>query len=258
LLRVAALTAWHGRRGSVGTVLREASLSVPARGCLAVIGRSGSGKTTLARCLAGLHRNWSGTALLDGQPLPASLRDRTRDQLAAVQYVFQDARASFDEHRSVLDQIARTAVRLRGAAPEAARAQARALLDEVGLPETTVGRRPAGLSGGELQRAALARALLAQPRVLLLDEVTSGLDPDSRAAVTALLAGLRSRTSLVLITHDLGFAAELAEQVAVVHDGRVVESGPAPVVLEAPAHPASRRLLAAGVRLGQVEGGRRR
>ncbi|WP_240439384.1 PP2C family protein-serine/threonine phosphatase, partial [Streptomyces europaeiscabiei] len=115
VLRVRDLTARHrdGSRGAKVTV-RAPDLVLHAGELLAVVGRSGSGKTTLARCLAGLHRDHDGDILLDGTPLPRSLRDRGRGQLAAVQYVFQDARAAFDEHRPVVRQVARTAVRLRG------------------------------------------------------------------------------------------------------------------------------------------------
>ncbi|MEO3755528.1 ATP-binding cassette domain-containing protein [Streptomyces sp. B6B3] len=243
LLRVDRMTAWHGpRRGGV-TVLQETSLTLGEGECLAVIGRSGSGKTTLARCLAGLHPRWSGHAAVGGRVLPRSLRHRGRDQLAAIQYVFQDARASFDEYRPVLDQVARSAVRLRGATPREANAEAASTLAALGVAADTAARRPADLSGGELQRAALARALLARPRILLCDEITSGLDPVTRYEIRALLADLAERTSLLLVTHDLELAADLADRVAVMDEGRIVEQGPAPDVFAAPARPATRRLL---------------
>ncbi|MDB1086408.1 ATP-binding cassette domain-containing protein [Streptomyces sp. ACA25] len=247
-LRVDGLTAWHGRRRGGAVVLREASLTLGAGQCLAVVGRSGSGKTTLARCLAGLHRRWSGRAVLDGEPLPRSLRHRRREQLAAVQYVFQDAKSSFDEYRPVVEQVARTAVRLRALPPAAARQEALETLVTVGVGEDTASRRPGELSGGELQRAALARALLARPRVLLCDEITSGLDPVTQRGILALLAGLTAGAEgmgLVLITHDLAVAAELADRIAVIDDGRIVEQGPAAGVLTCPAHPFTRSLLTA-------------
>ncbi|MFF3766341.1 ABC transporter ATP-binding protein [Streptomyces sp. NPDC001922] len=246
-LEAVAVRARHGGRRTGAVVLRDASVAVAAGTCLAVVGRSGSGKTTLARCLAGLHRDWSGRVLLDGRPLPRSLRGRSREQLAAVQYVFQDAHAAFDPYRTVLDQVSRTAVRLRGATADAARAEALALLAGLGLPEETARRRPAGLSGGELQRAALARALLARPRVLVCDEITSGLDTVTRHAIGELLRRQRDEagTALVLVTHDLAVAAGLADTVAVVEAGRVVEQGRADQLWSAPAHPFTRELLAA-------------
>ncbi|MEU6083084.1 ATP-binding cassette domain-containing protein [Streptomyces sp. NPDC047108] len=244
-IEVTGLTAWHGPRRSATTVLDAVALTVVAGECLAVVGRSGSGKTTLARCLAGLHRQWSGRAVLDGSALPRSLRDRTRTDLASLQYVFQDARASFDEYRPVLDQVARTAVRLRGLGREAARHEALDALARVGLSPETAGRRPAALSGGELQRAALARALLARPRVLVCDEITSGLDTVARRGIRDLLRRLQrdELTSLVLITHDLAVAADLADSIAVVDAGRVVEHGPAATLRSRPRHPRTAELF---------------
>ncbi|MFF3500560.1 ABC transporter ATP-binding protein [Streptomyces sp. NPDC003247] len=234
-LRVRDLTARH--HGAVA--LRAPELTLHPGTSLAVVGRSGSGKTTLARCLAGLHRDHDGEILLDGTPLPRSLRHRTRAQLAAVQYVFQDVRAAFDEHRPVLDQVARTAVRLRGTDPAAAREEALTTLTRLGLPPDLPHRWPARLSGGELQRAALARALLARPRVLICDEITSGLDTVTRRGILDVLAGLlreREDLSLVLVTHDLD-TARLADHVAVLDAGELVEQGPAHRVLTHPRHP---------------------
>jgi len=240
-LEVLDLTARH--RGA--TVLHGVDVAVGAGECLAVVGRSGSGKTTLARCVAGLHENRTGDVLLNGRALARSLRRRAETDLAAVQYVFQDARGSFDEHRSVLDQIARTAVRLRGSSTSDARRTALAELSGVGLDERTAARRPAGLSGGELQRAALVRALLARPAVLICDEITSGLDAPTRSALLDQLADLRAAhgCALVLISHDLGVVARLADRVAVLHEGRVVESGSARAVLGSPTHPVTTGLL---------------
>ncbi|MGW0774965.1 ABC transporter ATP-binding protein [Streptomyces sp. NPDC002835] len=247
VLRAGPLTARHGRTA----VLHMPELTLRAGECLAVVGRSGSGKTTLARCLAGLHRDHDGEILLDGVPLPRSLRDRTRRQLAAVQYVFQDARAAFDEHRPVLDQVARTAVRLRGLAEADALAEALTTLAGLGLTEDLVRRRPGRLSGGELQRAALARTLLARPRVLICDEITSGLDTVTRRALLDTLAGLvrdRGDLSLVLITHDLATAAT-ATRIAVLEAGDLVEEGPARQLLTAPRHPFTVRLMETTARL---------
>ncbi|WP_345008760.1 ABC transporter ATP-binding protein [Streptomyces shaanxiensis] len=248
VLEVRDLTAVHDRRT---TVLHAPRLALHPGECLAVVGRSGSGKTTLARCLAGLHRDHDGEILLDGAPLPRSLRRRSRAQLAAVQYVFQDARAAFDEHRPVLHQVARTAVRLRGAEERAATDEALATLNRLGLPEGLARRRPGELSGGELQRAALARALLARPRVLICDEVTSGLDTVTRRGILDVLAGLvgeAEELSLVLITHDLD-TARLAHRIAVLDAGELVEQGPARQVLTEPRHPFTVSLMETTERL---------
>ncbi|WP_414505864.1 ABC transporter ATP-binding protein [Streptomyces sp. NEAU-L66] len=240
VLQVRSLTARHGR----STVLHTPELLLPP-GCSAVVGRSGSGKTTLARCLAGLHRSYDGEVLLDGVALPRSLRDRTPEQLAAVQYVFQDARAAFDEHRPVLGQVMRSAIRLRRVPRPEALAEAERTLSNLGLSGDLVRRRPAQLSGGELQRAALARALLARPRVLICDEITSGQDSVTRRNLRTLLADLvrtHPEMSLVLITHDRD-TATLATRIAVLDDGHLVEQGPTGQLLTAPRHPLTAALL---------------
>ncbi|MFG2879453.1 ABC transporter ATP-binding protein [Streptomyces sp. NPDC048337] len=226
-LGVRDLTARHRTTRGTVPVLRGITVSVAPGECLAVVGRSGSGKTTLGRCLAGLHSAYDGAVLLDGVPLARSLRARTRTELAAVQYVFQDPKAAFDEHRPVLDQVARTAARLRGAARDTARQAATRTLEELGLAEDLTLRRPGALSGGELQRAALARALLAEPGVLICDEITSGLDPATRDAILAVLTELRDRTSLslVFITHDRAAADALGDRTAALDAGRLVTCG---------------------------------
>ncbi|MFI9079655.1 ABC transporter ATP-binding protein [Streptomyces sioyaensis] len=240
VLQVRGLTARHG----TSPVLHVPELRLPP-GCTAVVGRSGSGKTTLARCLAGLHRTYDGRVLLDGAVLPPSLRDRTRAQLAAVQYVFQDARSAFDAHRPVLDQVARSAIRLRQRPRPDATAEAERTLRSLGLAGDLVRRTPAELSGGELQRAALARALLARPRVLICDEITSGLDTVTRRSLLTLLEGLLRADpdlSLFLITHDRDTAA-LATALAVLDAGRIVEQGPASRLRTAPQHALTAALL---------------
>ncbi|GGS36369.1 ABC transporter ATP-binding protein [Streptomyces violaceus] len=253
VLRVSHLIARHhgGARRGTTTVLRAPHLDLHPGECLAVVGRSGSGKTTLARCLAGLHRDHDGEILLDGTALPRSLRQRSRAQLAAVQYVFQDARAAFDEHRPVLAQVARTAVRLRGTDEKTATDEALTTLASLGLPDGLVRRRPGELSGGELQRAALARSLLARPRVLVCDEITSGLDTVTRRGILDLLTALvrdRDDLALVLITHDLDTAA-LAHRIAVLDAGELVEQGPARKVLTEPRHPFTAALAETIARL---------
>ncbi|UGT63094.1 ABC transporter ATP-binding protein [Nocardia asteroides] len=224
-LEITDLAARHHR----DTVLSGIILTVEPGTCLGVVGRSGSGKTTLARCLAGLHTPATGEIRLNGTPLPRTIDARGRTGIADVQYVFQDAAGSFDQHRPILEQIARTAIRLRGLRANEARAAAAELLERLGLPASTTARRPAHLSGGELQRAALARALLARPRLLIADEITTALDTVTRAAILDVLAALG--TTRVVIAHDLAVIARIADTVAVLHDGRLVEHGPAAAVL---------------------------
>ncbi|MCX2732249.1 ABC transporter ATP-binding protein [Saccharopolyspora sp. NFXS83] len=241
------LVAGHRARGRFTETLHAVSLEIRAGERIAVVGRSGSGKTTLARCLAGLHPPRHGAVLLDGTPLAARLRGRTREQLADIQYVFQDARASFNEFAPVVDQVARTAERLRGVDRREARRQAGGWFQRIGLGPEITARLPESLSGGELQRAALVRALLADPRVLICDEITSGLDTVTQAELLGVLKELQSaaQCALVVITHDLGVVADLAEQVVIVDEGHIVEQGPAAEVLRAPQHSMTCALIEA-------------
>ncbi|MEV0190924.1 ATP-binding cassette domain-containing protein [Kitasatospora purpeofusca] len=219
-LEATGLTARHPG-GEV--VWREVGLSLRAGECVALTGRTGSGKTTLGRCLAGLHPRYEGTVRLDGEPLPRSVRRRGPRRLAAVQYVFQDARSAFADHRPVLDQVARAAVRLRGSTPAAAAAESAALLAELGLDPAKAARPPGGLSGGELQRAALARSLIVGPAVLVCDEITAGLDADTRASILAHLADRRDRAGLAVlfVSHDPAAVDALADRVVTLADGRL-------------------------------------
>lgn len=253
LVGVHGLDAGHRRT----TTLENVSLEIAEGERVALVGRSGSGKTTLARCIAGLHPARSGNIRLDGVDLPSRLRKRTREQLARIQYVFQDARASFNEFVPVLDQVARTAELLRGVQRPSAHAEALEMLARVGLAESTVRRRPAALSGGELQRAALVRALLSGPDLLICDEITSGLDTATQAGIVELLAELQQGAgcALLLITHDFGVVAHLAGRVAVIDQGRIVEQGAAAAVLTSPEHAATRALVAATAGAGEDAAG---
>ncbi|MER5456340.1 ATP-binding cassette domain-containing protein [Micromonospora sp. NPDC002389] len=241
LLRAEGLTAAH--RGA--TVLHGVDVTLGDAQCVALIGRSGSGKTTLARCLAGLHRPGTGTVTLDGRRLAASLDRRDPADLAAVQYVFQDPRASFHPYAPVLAQVTRPAVRLRRQGPADVLPAARALLEQVGLDRDLVTRRPDRLSGGELQRAALVRALLTRPRLLVCDEITSGLDGVNRDRILTLLDELRQahRLALLVITHDPEVVVRLADRVVVLDHGRVVEHGRAAELPAAARSPLTRALL---------------
>ncbi|WP_312864618.1 ABC transporter ATP-binding protein [Saccharopolyspora phatthalungensis] len=231
LLTVRRVTAGHGR---VDT-LHEITMDIHPGDKVAVVGRSGSGKTTLARCIAGLHPHRGGEIRLAGRTLSPRLHRRSRDQLARIQYVFQDARASFSEFVPVLDQIARTAERLRGATSSAARSQAIEALARLGVPESSARRLPRSLSGGELQRAALVRALLSGPDLLICDEITSGLDTLTQADLLGVLDQLHQDTgcALVVITHDLAVAAHLANRLVIMHVGKIAEQGRTAELIEA-------------------------
>ncbi|AEN13903.1 MULTISPECIES: ATP-binding cassette domain-containing protein [unclassified Streptomyces] len=242
-LEAHGLSAWL-RPGRRGEVLHDVTVRVPEAGCTGVVGPSGSGKTVLARCLAGLHERHDGRLALFGEPLPV-LRHRTPRQIRAVQYVWQEVRNSFDERRTVLDQVARTAVRLRGLSPQEAVRRARQVWERLGLSSEQAARHAGALSGGELQRAALARALLAEPDVLICDEITTALDAVSTRLVTEEIARLRgeSRTAVLWIGHDLRLVEQLADDLVVLDRGGVVDSGDRRAVLASPRSETTRLLL---------------
>jgi peptide/nickel transport system ATP-binding protein len=251
LLQAMNLSASIRPRGRI-QVLHGIDLAVESGRSIGIVGRSGSGKTTLARCLAGLHERSTGQLRLDGEELPV-LRKRTREQNRRVQYVWQEVRGSFDERRPVDQQVARTAQRLRGLTQDRAHAEAVATLARLGVSAITAARPPSRLSGGELQRAALARAVLAEPDVLICDEITTALDDAGTALVVDLLTELKNRgTALVWIGHDLGLVAAVTDHVLVIEDGRIVEQGPPATVMTEPHHELTRRLVSAA-RLGRPE-----
>ncbi|MFI6305341.1 ABC transporter ATP-binding protein [Amycolatopsis thailandensis] len=204
VLVVRGLTVRAGRTA----LIEDLDLELAAGSLTALTGVSGAGKTTLARALAGLTPPSAGTIEVDGVRLHRQARRRGHAQLRAVQYVHQDSRASFDEFRGVLDQVADTACLLRGASRSAARLEASEVLRSLGVERA--GHRPGQLSGGQLQRCAVARALLAHPRVLICDEVTSALDAANRARLREVLTAATKRhgTALLMISHDDAFAAD--------------------------------------------------
>ncbi|GAA2687956.1 peptide/nickel transport system ATP-binding protein [Actinosynnema pretiosum] len=247
VLRVRGLGAHHRAAGRAVPVLHGVDLDLPRGWCVGLVGASGSGKTTLARCLAGLHERMTGRVLLDDEPLPV-LRRRAVGQRRRVQYVWQEVRGSFEEHVPVLDGVARTAVRLRGLGWAEARAEAAALLARLGVAEETASRLPTALSGGELQRAAVVRAVLAEPDVLVCDEVTTALHADAATAVLDLLDELRRErgTAVLLISHDARVVRARAQHAHVLHEGRIVDSGPPARLVAEPGTEVTAALLAPG------------
>ncbi|ATZ28068.1 ABC transporter ATP-binding protein [Streptomyces lavendulae] len=199
----------------------------------AVVGPSGSGKTTLLRVLAGLHPADSGTLTLDGVPLAATARRRTREHRRRVQLVPQNPLDALNPARTVGSALARP-LRLHGGlrGPRSAAEVAR-LLEQVELPAGFAGRYPAELSGGQRQRVSLARALATAPDVLLCDEITSALDPDTSVAVMELLRRLRTerRMTVVLVSHEPHLVAAYTRTAHLLEAGRLSASGPTEKVL---------------------------
>jgi peptide/nickel transport system ATP-binding protein len=248
---VLAARALHRTYAGVPAV-REVSLRVDRGRVLGVVGASGSGKTTVARMLLGLETPDDGTVALDGEPwapLPERDRRARRPRIAAV---VQDPGATFDERwdvdRVLADALtggkARRATGTLGDRVDAA-------LTQVGLDPALRRRSPRTLSGGQRQRLAIARALATEPEVMVLDEPVTALDATVQDAVLTLLERLRDETgvAMVFVSHDLRAVRRLADDVLVVHDGTVVESGPADEVLGRPTHPVTERLVRAAERL---------
>jgi peptide/nickel transport system ATP-binding protein len=241
VLSAREVSAGYGRR----PVLTGVDLDVPVESCVAVVGESGSGKTTLARCIVGLHRNWTGDIKFEGASLAASARDRPRQVLRRVQYVFQNPYTSLNPRKTVGQIVAQPLEEyLRLGHRERSQRAARALTD-VSLGPDFLSRYPDQLSGGERQRVAIARALVVEPDLLICDEVTSALDVSVQAVIVELLRGLQAsrRIAMIFITHNLALVRSIAQAVVVLRDGAVVESGPVGQVLDRPADPYTARLM---------------
>ncbi|HEY0504832.1 MAG TPA: ATP-binding cassette domain-containing protein, partial [Lysobacter sp.] len=214
---------------------------------LALVGESGSGKSTLGRVLLRLLRGAHGRVLFDGVDLAALNGRDLRALRARTGVVFQDPYASLDPRLRVAEIVAEP-LRIHGRGDAAARrAKAAALLQAVGLDAGMLDRYPHQFSGGQRQRIAIARALATDPELLVCDEAVSALDAHHRAAILALLAQLKRERGLALlfVTHDLAAAAAVAERIAVLEAGRIVEIGATEEVLRAPRHPHTQALLAA-------------
>ncbi|WP_405015988.1 ABC transporter ATP-binding protein [Kitasatospora sp. NBC_00070] len=244
LLRLRGLSVAYGPGPRV---LDGVDLDARAGELLGVIGETGSGKTTLARAVVGLAPVVAGTVTVDGRDRTGlrgrALRAVRRD--GAVQYMFQDPLRSLDPDLTVRRLIGEPLV---VAGTERAEREERVLtaLDQVGLDRALADRTPARLSGGQRQRVALARAVVTRPRLLLADEPVSALDASNRNHVLRLLDELRRELGLavVVISHDLDSLAGVADRIAVLYRGRLVEEGPAEAVLEQPLHPYSALLAA--------------
>jgi peptide/nickel transport system ATP-binding protein len=226
LLRVKGLSAGYGARGPDGkpavTILEDIDLELKRGQAIGVIGESGSGKTTLARVIAGLLPPSAGTMEFDGRALPPALAARSHDDLRRVQIVFQSADTALNPSQTIERILARPLQFYRGLKGLALRRRIDELLDLVKLPRTMAERLPGGLSGGQKQRVNLARALAAEPDIILCDEVTSALDTVVGAAVLDLIAELRRElgVSYLFISHDLHTVRAVCDEIVVMRHGR--------------------------------------
>jgi peptide/nickel transport system ATP-binding protein len=241
-LRLTGVTASYGRT----EILHSVSLSVAAHECVALVGESGSGKTTVARSIAGLHRDWTGSIALSGTELRRAARQRSGEERRRINYIFQNPYGSLNP-RQTIGQIVGQPLRVFGiASGREADRRIGEMLERVSLTAGYAPRYPDQLSGGERQRVAIARALVADPTVLICDEVTSALDVSVQAAIVELLGNLQRDLGLAMlfITHNLPLVRSIAQRVLVMSQGAIVEEGDTGQVLTDPHDPYTRQLLA--------------
>lgn len=248
LLEIDALTAGYGPLQDDGLPLvravQEASIMVQKGRNLGIIGESGCGKSTLARSIAGILPASSGKLILDGQKLAPSARHRSREQLRELQIVFQHADTSLNPAKSIEDILGRPLTFYHGMKGRERSARIDQLLDMVHLPKALRSRTPAELSGGQKQRVNFARALAAEPKIILCDEITSALDTVVAAAVIDLLKELQRELSLsyIFISHDLSVVEAICDEIVVMYHGHKVEQI-TPAISKIPQHPYSQLLF---------------
>ncbi len=259
LLIVESLEKVYAGRGVLGTkkeviALQGVSFSIRPESTLALVGESGSGKSTLAFCLACMERPTSGRIIFQGNEITALDEKQQRAVRPQIQLVFQDPARSLNPRFSALELVSEPLL-VQGRLHKRKREdRARALLAQVGLPQEKALQRAEEFSGGQRQRLAIARALALEPKLLILDEALSALDCSVQAQIANLLLELQSSLGLtyLFITHDFAMAGHLADEIAVMERGKVVELGAADRVLREPEHEITRRLIAATPRLGSA------
>lgn len=256
LLRVDQVTLGYGaRRGLLARlfdppsqpVVRDLSLTIDRGETLALVGESGSGKSTVARAISGLIKPSAGGIQFEGQPLAGSVGARSDDLRRRIQYIFQNPDASLNPRATIGTILARPLEFFRELDHRSIRERVVGALHDVQLDAGYAERYPDQLSGGERQRVAIARALIAEPALLLCDEILSALDVSVQAAILDLLTRLRQEhaVAMLFISHDLAVVRRLADRVGVLYRGRLMEAGPTAALFEPPFHPYTHSLLMA-------------
>jgi peptide/nickel transport system ATP-binding protein len=227
------------------TVVRGINFSLARGETLAVVGESGSGKSSLARVVAGLLPRSAGDVKLAGQTLAPVMAQRSRDVLRRLQMVHQMPDTALNPRQSLLEIIGRPMQLFFGKSDSQAKAKVAELLTQVGLPADFAKRRPGQLSGGQKQRVCIARALAAEPDLIICDEPTSALDPLVAEEVLKLLRGLQEELGLayMFITHDLGTVRRIAHRTAVMLKGEIIAQGPTAEIFSPPFHPYTEKLI---------------
>ena len=245
VLEVEDLEVHYGLGRRRRRVLDGVSLSVSNGEAVGLIGETGSGKSTLARAVLGLVPFSRGRVVIDGQDVSQAKARQWRDlrRRGVVQYVFQDPLRSLDPDLTAAQSIVEPLL-IQGISSAEADARARAFLGQVRLDPELLGRLPGELSGGQRQRVAVARALVTEPKLIMLDEPVSALDSSNRVQVLEILKSLREAgVGLVFISHDLGSVAGLTDRIAVLYQGELVEVGPTRSIINEPRHVYTRLLI---------------
>jgi len=251
VLELAGVAVEYGRRGQRVRAVDGVDLTVARGEIVGLVGESGCGKSTLARAAVGLEPLAAGAVTFEGRAVAALGRRRRPDFLRGLQMVFQDPYESLNPRRKVGEIIA-DGVRLGGGSRKEGLRRAAELLERVGLPATAAASYPHEFSGGQRQRIAIARTLVTRPSCLIADEPISALDASAQAQIANLLSELvdDADLGLILVSHDLSVVRQVADRVAVMYLGRIVETGATDVVWDNPRHPYTEALIAAIPQVG--------
>ena len=239
------LTKRYTKGKTVYTAVDSVDFQLMPGECLGLVGESGCGKSTLARLITLLERPDNGQILLNGHDITYAKREALRQIYSEVQMVFQDAVSSFDRRMRIGDSIIEVLRNLYGVKPAFRQETMISMLEMVGLKAEYAMRFPHQLSGGECQRAAIARAIAVHPRVLICDEATSSLDVSVQAQIVALLQQLRStmNISFLFISHDIALVSCFCERIAVMNQGQIVEVNFSRNIINDPKHSYTKQLL---------------